>query len=253
MTEDKMAGWPRQTWLSDWTTTTNSGLLTVSQQSQSTDTRLWWRNVQRLLQGTKQGECVAHAQKTQTLHWLLDKGFLRQCCGNCHRISLRTFFWLADGEVTGWCFWDLNHQPSSFKSLGLCACDQHVLIILYWVGWGEGAGTVSAEQIKDKHQIITYIPLGGYRSPVTLVLIISYLFFETWRRPKRQKPFFLQIRNRGHGRPIEPRNAPQGPTWFPSPLFFDTPQFWGKLRWDKKGNKVLNRKVNHKLSKGTLF
>ena len=55
-------------------------------------------------------------------------------------------------------------------------------------------GIVSVEQIKDKHQIIIYIPLGGYRRPVTLVLIISYssLFIETWRRPKRQKPFFLQ-------------------------------------------------------------
>ena len=242
-----------QTRLSDWTRTASSGLLTVSQQSQSTGTRLWRRNIQCLLQGTKQGELAAHAQKTQTLHWLLDKGFLRQCWGNCHKISLRTFFWLVDGEVTGWCFWDLNHQPSSFNSLGLCACDQRVVIILYLSRGGRVI--VSAEQIKYKHQIITYIPLGGYRSPVTLVLIISYLslFFEIWRRPKRQKPFFLQIRNRGHGRPIVPRNAPQGPTWFQSPLFFDNPQSWGQLRWDEKGNKGLNRKMNHKLSRGTVL
>ena len=70
----------------------------------------------------------------------LDKGFLRQCCGHCHRISLRTFFWLVDGEVTGWCFWDLNHHPSSFNSLGLCACDQHVVIILYLSGRGGWGG-----------------------------------------------------------------------------------------------------------------
>ena len=40
---------------------------TDMQQSQSTDTRWWWRKVQHLLQDAKQGEQAAHVQKTQTL------------------------------------------------------------------------------------------------------------------------------------------------------------------------------------------
>ena len=37
------------------------------------------------------------------------------------------------------------------------------------------------------------------------------------------------------------------------PLFLDTPQSLGEWGWDKKGNKVLNRDINHKLTWGTQF
>ena len=50
-----------------------------AQQSQSTDTELWWRKVWHLWwgtqSGTKQGEWAAHPQKTQTPWWLLGNGF----------------------------------------------------------------------------------------------------------------------------------------------------------------------------------
>ena len=72
-------------------------------------------------------------------------------------------------------------------------------------------------------------------------------------RPRRLKPFSM--------------NKKQGPwqgfcTWevlagscsfFQSPLFFDNPQSWEEQEWDKKGNKFLDRKINHKLSRGTRF
>ena len=35
------------------------------------------------------------------------------------------------------------------------------------------------------------------------------------------------------------------------PLFLDTPPSLGERGWDKKGNKVLNRDINHKLTWGT--
>ena len=49
------------------------------------------------------------------------------------------------------------------------------------------------------------------------------------------------------------RKALQGPAWFQFLLFFDTPQSLGEEGWDKKGNKVLDRKVNHKLGRETQF
>ena len=45
-------------------------------QSQSTEIRLWFRKVQYLLQGDRQGEWAASAQKTQTHWWLFKKSIL---------------------------------------------------------------------------------------------------------------------------------------------------------------------------------
>ena len=73
-------------------------------------------------------------------------------------------------------------------SLGSSACGQNIVTILYL---GRGGGIlVSAEQLKDMHQIVIYIPLGGTRSPV-IILIINYLnlLFGTWGRPRRLKLF----------------------------------------------------------------
>ena len=45
------------------------------QQSQSTDTRLWWREVQHFSQAVEQEEQVARAQKTGSPQWLLGNVF----------------------------------------------------------------------------------------------------------------------------------------------------------------------------------
>ena len=39
----------------------------------------------------------------------------------------------------------------------------------------------------------------------------------------------------------------------PPPLFLDTPHSQGKWGQDKKGNKGLDREINHKLGRGTQF
>ena len=64
---------------------------------------------------------------------------------------------------------------------------------------------------------------------------------------------FLQTRNRGYKGAFVTGSAPQGPTRFQSPLFFDTLQFWREQEQDKQESKVLDREVNYKLSRGTQF
>lgn len=51
------------------------------------------------LQGTKQGECAAQTQKTQTSQWLSRKGFLRQYLR--WGLQVKWLSWLVGGEVTG--------------------------------------------------------------------------------------------------------------------------------------------------------
>ena len=46
---------------------------------------------------------------------------------------------------------------------------------------------------------------------------------------------------------------PTGSHSVSDPLFLDIPQAWGEQGWEKKGNKVLQREVNHKLGRGTQF
>ena len=69
-----------------------------------------------------------------------------------------TFFWLVGGEVTGWCFRNLNHQPGSDQSgvykLGLNMKSPSST----WVGV-----LVPAEQLKDMCWIVMDIPWGGTR------------------------------------------------------------------------------------------
>ena len=45
----------------------------------------------------------------------------------------------------------------------------------------------------------------------------------------------------------------EGLAWFQSSPFFDTPQSSQKQVWDKRGDKILNREVSHKLIRGTQF
>ena len=53
------------------------------------------------------------------------------------------------------------------SSLGSTACGQHVITTLPWIE--VGVVLVSAEQLKDTHQIVIRIPSGGTRSPVALL------------------------------------------------------------------------------------
>lgn len=45
----------------------------------------------------------------------------------------------------------------------------------------------------------------------------------------------------------------RGPAWFQSPIVFATVQSSGEQGWNKKGNTVLDKEINHKVSRGTRF
>ena len=91
------------------------------------------QQVWSLFVGTKQGGKTAHAQKIWTPSWWkLLKSVLGKFIGCL--ISLWVFFWLVAGEITGWCFRNLHHQPSGSSQSGSSACGQCVVTILHWMG-----------------------------------------------------------------------------------------------------------------------
>ena len=71
------------------------------------------------LQGTKKGEWAAHAQEDPNSLMAFREWFLRAtvCSKGC---AWWTFFWLVGGEITGWCFGNLNHQPSGSNQCKFC-------------------------------------------------------------------------------------------------------------------------------------
>ena len=192
------------------------------QQSQSTDAGLWWRKVQCLLQGTKQWERAAHTEKIQTPWWLSGKGFQRQYLG--WGLKLMEFL------LTGWwCFRNLNHQPSGSSQSG---------VYVFVVGMYSPSSTwvsvlVSAEQLKDMHQIVMYIPWGElglcfiaelFAFPLFLHSLTSLmsnplsLLFGTQGRPRRLKPFSTN-KKWGTGRSFCTWESPAGSCSVSNPPF----------------------------------
>lgn len=90
----------------------------TAQQSRSTDPRLWWREVRRLLQGAKRmsSSCSRNLNSWKVFSWEFLKVTLSVSVA-----AGELFFWLADVMVTGWCFKNLNHQPASFDQSGVQA------------------------------------------------------------------------------------------------------------------------------------
>ena len=70
------------------------------------------------LQDDKQGKQAVHAQKTWTLHSFSGKVFFLR--GHLRwNLQLMDFLLIGWGEVTGWCFRNLNHQPSGSNQSGV--------------------------------------------------------------------------------------------------------------------------------------
>ena len=64
--------------------------------------------------GTKQGECAACAQNTELPRGFQGRIFKQNVKERVtgYMISWCTILWFVDGEVTGWCYRNLNYQPS---------------------------------------------------------------------------------------------------------------------------------------------
>ena len=80
------------------------------QQSQSTDTGLWWREIQHLFQGQARRMSNTYSKDPMPL----GEGFndsVRERAAGC-LVGLYTVLWLVVDEAIGWCFRNLSHQPS---------------------------------------------------------------------------------------------------------------------------------------------
>ena len=115
----------------------NLVLLTCQQQSQCTDTGFVVKEIRVLISGCQARRMGCWCSKDLSGTRILKDNIQGEGC------SSWTFFWLANGEVTGWCFRNLNHQPSGSNQSGIYCVGQHVDIST-WV-----RVSFRAEQVKD--------------------------------------------------------------------------------------------------------
>ena len=85
----------RLNWTESWV------CLSDAQQSQSTDTGVWWRKVQRLLQGDSQGEKTSTAQKTWTPDGFWGRVFQDNCRDERDGVCDQLLYILLIGWWTG--------------------------------------------------------------------------------------------------------------------------------------------------------
>ena len=119
----------------------NLGPLAHMQWSQSTDTGLWWRKVQRLLQAPSKESRQLVLKSPNSLKAFRERFFKtgwRRGCGMCDQLtdSLLIGWWWRNRESTSTTFW--------FQLVwGLCACGQHTVNFFHLMGV-----SVSAKQLK---------------------------------------------------------------------------------------------------------
>ena len=150
------------------------------------------------MQGSKQGEgqLVFKSPKLPTG----SQGRVFKCNIWDDSCSLRTFFWLVGGKLTGCCFGNLNHQPSCSNQ---CGVYMHGVPVIYL-----SRGVLVSAELKYMHQIIMYIPSEATSTlfycwtiafPLFLFSLTSLisnwwlsLLFGAQGRPRRLKPFFYK-------------------------------------------------------------
>ena len=141
---------PNQTWVCSPTV----------QQSQFTHARLWWRKVQHLCAGHQTRNTGSSCSKDPNSLMTFRESFLKATFG-VRAEGCMTFFWLVGGEVTGWCFRNLNHQPLVPANLGSkclwLACSHHPP-----PGW---SGAVSSCRTTQRFRSdCSVYPWGGTRT-----------------------------------------------------------------------------------------
>ena len=166
------------------------------------------------LQGSNQGNGQLMLKRPRLLDGFQGRTFKGNICGE--GCSVWTFLWLVGGQVTGWCFWNLNHQPSGSRQSSVYLLVVHVVTILHpWSrGWGFLASAENSKICTDRctYQLrrnqdsvlwteSTNLCLRHHYFPCStapplslhpLTSLISNcwsLFFGTPRRPKRLKLF----------------------------------------------------------------
>ena len=127
--------------------------LPTKNQSQITDTGLWWRGIQNLLWGPARSRWSSCSKDLD--FFMVSRGWFLKATFGVKVTGFLTFFWLVGGEVTESCFRNPNHQASGTKHSG-SKWSHHSP-----PGWGF---LVPTEQFKDMFQIAMYIPWGGTRA-----------------------------------------------------------------------------------------
>ena len=167
-----------------------------------------------------------------------------------------TLLWLVGGNLTAWCSRKLSHHPSGSIWPGI-----HVFELSLKLPSSPWA-LVPVEELRDTYQIALHLPRRGTRPRPhfttvfflhSFILLISNCLNLSFGRSRRLKVYFLQTRNGEYGKAFMPRRSPKCPPRYQSPFSFDFPQSWGEQVLDKKGNNILGREVNKKLSRGARF
>ena len=135
--------------------------LPEAQQSQSTDTGLWWRKARCLWHGSKEREWCS----TSLPQWLSGKGFSRQPEGARHRVRDQP----VGSSLIGW--WWVNRVMFCVQSSGLGST-------FSWPACS--GGSVSVRQRKDMAQNVIYHPWRGTKGPWLCFMAKLLLFCLVW-------------------------------------------------------------------------
>ena len=183
-------------------------------------------------------------------------------------LSSWTFFWLGGGDITGWGIRNVSLLvPSRLGSTCLWSAPSTWVCV-----WG------SYSFYRTTQRYLVYIPWGGTLDPVlSLNHCLSYHYFSRLmalplflssltslisncsslllelRQGLRDWSLFLYKEETGNTEGLLYLGRHHRILLVSSPTFLDMPQSWGKQGLDQKGNEVVDREDNHKLSRGAWF
>ena len=147
-----------------------------------------------------------------------------------------TFFWLVDGEITGWCSRNLNHQTSGSNQSGVSAPSYHS------PPWEGGGGQMGGEEGLSvcKTILLCISPEEELGLCFTIITFLAWLLFlcfcilsflvpAFWNSVKGWglSRLFLKLRHGEHMGFLYLGSPHRVLLSFNPPLFFDTPQLWG--------------------------
>ena len=123
---------------------------------------------------------VARAQKTWSPQMAFREGFLKTVWGRGSQsvwsAHAHLILWFVDGEVTEWCFRNLNHQTygSNWSGVYMLVVSMQLTSSTWW------GVLVSAKQLKDMAQGIIYSRWGETKSPWLCFMAKLLLFCLAW-------------------------------------------------------------------------
>ena len=138
----------------------------------STDTKLWWRKVQSLLQGQARRMGSSCSKTLNSLMAFRKASLGVKVVGSLIMDILLIDWWWGDRVV----FWESQSSIFFFQLVwGPCACGQHSVNLFHLVGV-----LVSVRQLKDMAQDTIYSSWGGTKGPWLCFMAQLLLFCLAW-------------------------------------------------------------------------